>query len=722
MKILSIIEATTVTGPAKNLLNFCRLLQSPEFSRDDEPVEVSIVTFHRGRVDDDVAPNAFVATAREMGITVDVISERFRFDPQVLSQLRTIVARRAPDLIQTHMIKSHFLVKLGGLHKRCSWIAYHHGYTTTDLKMRLYNQLNRWSLPSADRVITVCDAFANQLASAGVQRDRISVCHNGVVAPRKVTADEQESLKRKFKIAYDERVLVCVGRLSREKGHADLLQSLAILRQEQPQLKCKLLLVGSGPERDQLERTAAQISVSDRTIFSGQVADVAPYYAIADVVAMPSHSEGSPNVVLEAMAAAVPLVATGVGGVPEIATSEENAVLVPPCAPQEFANALGRVLTEPALADRLRANAIDRATQFSPESHARSLIQIYQELASQPGAIAKGLHPKRGEHDPVTIAAGSDTPCVSVIVPLFNKAPYIGRALRSIAAQTFTDFEIIVVDDGSTDGGSEIVEQFGDRRLRLITQQNAGPGAARNRGLNEARGEFVAFLDADDEWLPDYLAESFHSLDEQDANAAAIVSGYIAHPAAVSCESMWRRRGLRGGTVRLNSWTDPNLVVALLAYMTPCTTVVRADALRYYGGFYERDHCSYAEDAYLWLKLLLNETVVVNLKPLAQIHYEASGPTQTRRSIRPIEPFLKRPQEIEANCPPHLRELLLRVLAIRAFKTACMLGYWGRWREAGDLVRRFDVSGAWRLSYYASSLVCRTPVGAAVGRLSRMVL
>ena len=170
MKILSIIEATTVTGPAKNLLNFCRLARSPEFAVNGAPVEISVVTFHRGRlsepgavatgsstevehddsISDPAAPNAFVAAAREMGISVDVIGERYRFDTAVLSELREIVARRAPDLIQTHMIKSHFLVKLGGLNKRYPWIAYHHGYTTTDLKMRFYNQLNRWSLPSGD--------------------------------------------------------------------------------------------------------------------------------------------------------------------------------------------------------------------------------------------------------------------------------------------------------------------------------------------------------------------------------------------------------------------------------------------------------------------------------------------------------------------------------------------------------------------------------------------
>ena len=311
---------------------------------------------------------------------------------------------------------------------------------------------------------------------------------------------------------------------------------------------------------------------------------------------------------------------------------------------------------------------------------------------------------------------------VSIVIPLFNKAPFIERALRSVATQTFAGFEIIVVDDGSTDGGLTIVEKFTDSRLRIVRQENAGPGAARNRGLQEARGEFVAFLDADDEWLPEYLAESLHSIDEPGANAAAVVSGYFEHPAGVSSDEMWRRRGLRDGEMRLKAETQPSLAIALLAYMTPCTTVARTEVLRKLGGFYDRDRCAYGEDAYLWLKLLLNESVMVKLKPLARIHFEASGATQTRRSVRPVEPFLRDPSEIKSTCPPHLSQLLSRILAIRALKTACMLGYWGRWREARDIVNRFRVGGAWRLPYYAPSLICRTPFGSALGKVSRMVL
>lgn len=311
---------------------------------------------------------------------------------------------------------------------------------------------------------------------------------------------------------------------------------------------------------------------------------------------------------------------------------------------------------------------------------------------------------------------------VSVIIPLFNKAPYVSRALASVTKQTFKDFELIVVDDGSTDEGPRIVEACDDSRIRLVSQENSGPGAARNRGLAEARGELIAFLDADDEWFPDYLKESVRLLDEYGPSVAAITSGYIEHPANVSREEMWRERGLSDGIIQLTPESAPAFVVALLAYMSPCTTMARKEALRRWQGFYETDHCTYAEDAHLWLKLLLNESVAVNLQPLAHIHFEASGPTQTRKSMRPVEPFLIHPQEINAVCPQHLRPLLARVLAARALKTACVLGYWGHWREARDLAKRFQVSGAWRLPYFTSSLVCRTPIGAAIGKLGRMVV
>jgi glycosyltransferase involved in cell wall biosynthesis len=305
---------------------------------------------------------------------------------------------------------------------------------------------------------------------------------------------------------------------------------------------------------------------------------------------------------------------------------------------------------------------------------------------------------------------------VSIIMPLYNKAPFVERALDSIAAQTYKDFEVIVVDDGSTDKGAEVVKSYIKLPIKLIAQENAGPGAARNRGLNDASGEFVAFLDADDEWLREYLQEGVRLL-EENAGAVSVTFGYFA--SGESRENMWRARGLVEGLQSLRPETSPMNAVHMLAYMSPCTTIARTDTIRKWGGFYSRDRCLYAEDAYLWLKILLNENVIFKFKPLARFHLDASGLSRNLKDSRPVEPFVEHPEEIERVCPPHLTELLRRMLAIRAFKTACVLGYWGHWREAGDLVRRFKLPGAWQLPYYRYALICRTPIGSVIGKLLR---
>jgi glycosyltransferase involved in cell wall biosynthesis len=116
-------------------------------------------------------------------------------------------------------------------------------------------------------------------------------------------------------------------------------------------------------------------------------------------------------------------------------------------------------------------------------------------------------------------------PEISVVIPLYNKGPYIERAITSVMSQSFQDFELIVVDDGSTDGGGEIVEAIRNPLLKLVRQENQGVSAARNRGIELARGEWIAFLDADDAWKPGFL-EEIMNLRRLFPEAGALVTAY----------------------------------------------------------------------------------------------------------------------------------------------------------------------------------------------------
>jgi glycosyltransferase involved in cell wall biosynthesis len=120
-------------------------------------------------------------------------------------------------------------------------------------------------------------------------------------------------------------------------------------------------------------------------------------------------------------------------------------------------------------------------------------------------------------------------PRVSVVLPVYNRAHLLERSLGSILAQTYRDFQVIVVDDASTDNTSEVVEQFRDPRVRYLRHQNnKGAPGSRNTGIMNAKGEFVAFQDSDDEWKPDKLAKQMARFDA-DPRLTVVYSGVLRH-------------------------------------------------------------------------------------------------------------------------------------------------------------------------------------------------
>lgn len=371
-KVLAVIETYNVSGPAKNLLRFA------EWTRESELADVLIATYVRG-----AATNAFIDAARAKNLDVSVIAETRRFDSGAIDRLREVVAEKRPDILQTHNIKSNFFARRIRAWEQRPWVAFHHGYTATSKWDQSYNWVNRWSLRRVTHAVTVCGAFARHIErDCGVDANRITVLHNAVRPIPPLLPEKRAEVRRTLGAGPDETLLLTVGRFSREKAHADLIEAFAIVSRQAP--RARLILAGDGPERAKLEAQVRARGVEDRVMFLGYRSDVLPLYGAADISVLPSHSEGSPNALLEAMGAGLPSVATRVGGVPEIATDGETALLVPSAQPQDLARAILRLIGDPALAARLGRAAVDVVeANYSPDVHGKKLVSLYRRLLDE---------------------------------------------------------------------------------------------------------------------------------------------------------------------------------------------------------------------------------------------------------------------------------------------------------------------------------------------------
>jgi glycosyltransferase involved in cell wall biosynthesis len=374
VRVLAFMEALwPTTGPAKNLLEFAgRAAVAPgPLCR----ATISIATYHRGN---EPVDNEFVVACKKAGLEIHIIHERFLFDLAVISTIRNLIERFQPDIIQTHAVKSHFLVRLSGINRKRPWIAFHHGYTWTSLRTRVYNELDRWSLVAANKVVTVCRPFALTLQGIGVNPARIVVRHNSVKSFSPASAETVAQLRQNLEIQQGARVILCVGRLSREKAQSDFIEAASLIRRNNPPRDIRFVVAGDGPDRHRLKDLAKARDVADLVIFAGQVADLGPYYTMADLAVLPSHTEGSPNVLLEAMAAGLPIIATAVGGVPEIVEHEKQALLVEKQNPFELARSIERLLDDTDLCGRLSTAAQLSISAYSPEAYRDSILSLYE--------------------------------------------------------------------------------------------------------------------------------------------------------------------------------------------------------------------------------------------------------------------------------------------------------------------------------------------------------
>ena len=299
-----------------------------------------------------------------------------------------------------------------------------------------------------------------------------------------------------------------------------------------------------------------------------------------------------------------------------------------------------------------------------------------------------------------TIQERQNTPVVAIIMPLYNKGKYVARALNSIFAQTYQNFEIVVVDDGSTDRGADIVSSYTDSRMRLIRQANGGPGAARNRGIYESTAPLLSFLDADDEWLPEFLEKSVRRLQDHPECVLA-VAGQYRSAERISWEPECLAIGITEGSWQMPTNMDASLLKLTLDFISNSGPIVGLrNVVERFGGFYTKNRCTYGEDLYLWLQVALNHKIYRDPAPLFWWHTEASEiSAYSHRKVIPPWPMLTDPEPIRNNCPPEYRTLIERYFTYLALLAARRCIGAGDSATAQHLLRCYPVARTFGQDY-----------------------
>jgi glycosyltransferase involved in cell wall biosynthesis len=338
---------------------------------------------HRVTVAAIVNPNGsqghpFVAECSSRSIPLVSIEAPPRAYAEERERLRELFSQWAPDLVHTHGYHADVIAAPLARALGKATVSTFHGFTGGDLRNRVYEWLQRRAARKSNAVVAVSKGIQERLVAAGVNPSRVHLIPN-TVRPRDDFPSRDEAVailglhaEEIRELNPDWQRIGWVGRLSQEKGPDIMLEAVAALRD----LPVSLIMVGDGPLLTSLQARSARLGLGDRVLFTGIVPDAGRLLRAFDVVVLSSRTEGAPMVLFEALAAGVPVVATAVGGVPDIVRPSEVG-LVPSENPQALATAIRAVLAHPDVA---RQNAHSASERIISTNGVDRWIDRHEEL------------------------------------------------------------------------------------------------------------------------------------------------------------------------------------------------------------------------------------------------------------------------------------------------------------------------------------------------------
>jgi glycosyltransferase involved in cell wall biosynthesis len=314
--------------------------------------------------------NSFAALAKELSIPVVVIPTTRRFDMTLSRRLSAFIATGGYDIVHCHGYKTLIhLTMARNPNSTPPLIVTYHGFTSHDLTAMAYEWLEWLAYQRVDCLFAVSENSMEFLSRRGMMRCKTAVVPNMVTPLIAKTPIEKPHKGRKV-------TLLFLGRLSREKGLDVLLEALHL----RVFSHLKLTVVGEGPERHSLEETMRTYGLENQVYFEGFKQDIKPYLEEADALVMPSRTEGMPMALLEAAVSGIPVIATKVGGIPEIVIHNQNGLLVTPENPAQLADAIENMVKE---LERIKLGAASAApgilSKYGPDKWVDRALTVYRE-------------------------------------------------------------------------------------------------------------------------------------------------------------------------------------------------------------------------------------------------------------------------------------------------------------------------------------------------------
>ena len=382
VKVLRVIARVNMGGPALHVAYLTAGLR-------DRGYDTTLVAGSLARGEDSmefVAHELGVEVERLPGLRRDISPVR---DVVAVWRLAQVIRRERPAILHTHTAKAGAVGRLAALlagdAKPPIVVHTFHGHVLRGyfgpLRSFGFRLLERWLARATTALIAVSPEVRDDLVALGVApRERFTVVRLGIELAHRVTdVDGRDETRRVLGIGPDRFTVGWIGRMTGVKRTGDVL--LAFKRLRDRGVDATLCLVGDGPERDHVERRAHELGIMRSTLFLGYQEDVAPFYAAFDAMILPSGNEGTPVSAIESLAAGRPVVATRVGGVPDVVRDGEDGFLVDRGAVDQLADALARLAEDPSLRERMGEAGRERVlARYAVDRLVDDVDRLYRAL------------------------------------------------------------------------------------------------------------------------------------------------------------------------------------------------------------------------------------------------------------------------------------------------------------------------------------------------------